>query len=153
MLTTVWIAVLVFTVPGLLVSWVSGLKVPWAAAASIPVSFGIYGVAAWVLGMMDMRFDVRSVAISTVIAVVLALIWRLGFVAATEQQVCKHLQQHLQDLPTQDNQSRAVVTQMLRDEARHADMALMAGGLRFPAPVKGLMTLISSVMTKTSYRI
>ena len=83
MLTTVWIAVLVFTVPGLLVSWVSGLKVPWAAAASIPVSFGIYGVAAWVLGMMDMRFDVRSVAISTVIAVVLALIWRLGFVAAT----------------------------------------------------------------------
>lgn len=79
MLTTVWIAVLVFTVPGLLVSWISGLKFPWAAAASIPVSFGIYGMAAWVLGMADMRFDVRSVAISTLLVSVLALVWRLGF--------------------------------------------------------------------------
>ncbi len=79
MLTTVWIAVLVFTVPGLVVSWVSGLKVPWAAAASIPVSFGIYGMAAWVLGMLDMRFDVRSVALSTALAVAVALVWRLGF--------------------------------------------------------------------------
>ena len=79
MLLTVWIAVLVFTVPGLLVSWISGLKLPWAAAASIPVSFGIYGMAAWVLGMADMRFDVRSVAISTLLVSVLALVWRLGF--------------------------------------------------------------------------
>ena len=77
----------------------------------------------------------------------------LGFVAATEQQVCQHLQQHLQELPEQDKQSRAVVTQMLRDEARHADMALMAGGARFPAPVKALMTLVSTIMTKTSYRL
>ena len=77
----------------------------------------------------------------------------LGFVAATEEQVCNHLQHHLEELPTQDVKSRAVVTQMLRDEARHADMALSAGGMRFPAPVKGLMTLVSKAMTKTSYRI
>lgn len=77
----------------------------------------------------------------------------LGFVAATEEQVCKHLQNHLEILPEQDLKSRAVVTQMLRDEARHADMALQAGGLHFPAPVKGLMTLVSAAMTKTSYRI
>lgn len=77
----------------------------------------------------------------------------LGFVAATEEQVCQHLQNHLEVLPAQDLKSRAVVTQMLRDEARHADMALRAGGLRFPAPVKGLMTLVSTAMTKTSYRI
>jgi ubiquinone biosynthesis monooxygenase Coq7 len=77
----------------------------------------------------------------------------LGFVAATEDQVCQHLQKHLEELPTQDEKSRAVVTQMLRDEARHADMALSAGGHRFPGPVKGLMTLVSKVMTTTSYRI
>lgn len=77
----------------------------------------------------------------------------LGFVAATEDQVCKHLQDHLTQLPEGDMRSRAVVEQMLEDEARHADMALSAGGYNFPAPVKGLMTLVSKVMTTTSYRI
>lgn len=77
----------------------------------------------------------------------------LGFVAATEDQVCKHLEHHLSELPQEDLRSRAVVKQMLTDEARHADMALSAGGYRFPAPVKHVMTLVSKVMTTTSYRI
>ncbi len=77
----------------------------------------------------------------------------LGFVAATEEQVCKHLQSHLQALPEQDHKSRAIVETMLEDEAKHAHTALAAGGLNFPAPVKGLMTLVSKAMTKTSYRI
>ncbi len=77
----------------------------------------------------------------------------LGFVAATENQVCKHLQDHLKELPEQDAKSRAVVEVMLEDEAKHAHSALEAGGHRFPAPVKGLMSLVSKAMTKTSYRI
>lgn len=77
----------------------------------------------------------------------------LGFVAATEHQVCKHLQSHLEELPTQDNKSRAIVTEMLADEEKHAHTALEAGGYRFPAPVKGLMSLVSKAMTKTSYRL
>lgn len=77
----------------------------------------------------------------------------LGFVAATEDQVCKHLQSHLEQLPVIDLRSRAVVGQMLEDEARHADMALNAGGYNFPTPVKGLMTLVSKAMTTTSYHI
>ena len=77
----------------------------------------------------------------------------LGFVAATEDQVCKHLQEHLQELPIQDTRSRAVIEQMLVDEAQHAQMALNAGGYQFPLPVKGLMTLVSKVMTTASYRI
>ncbi|WP_323815101.1 2-polyprenyl-3-methyl-6-methoxy-1,4-benzoquinone monooxygenase [Cellvibrio sp. NN19] len=77
----------------------------------------------------------------------------LGFVAATEDQVCKHLQEHLQELPIQDSRSRAVIEQMLVDEANHAQMALNAGGYQFPLPVKGLMTLVSKVMTTASYRI
>lgn len=77
----------------------------------------------------------------------------LGFVAATEELVCKHLSGHLESLPPQDSKSRAVVSQMLEDEAKHADAALKHGGLPFPAPVKGLMSLVSNAMTKTSYRI
>ena len=77
----------------------------------------------------------------------------LGFVAATEEQVCQHLQSHLARLPEGDHRSRAVVTQMLEDEARHASSALAAGGYRFPAPVKSAMTLVSRAMTTASYRL
>jgi ubiquinone biosynthesis monooxygenase Coq7 len=77
----------------------------------------------------------------------------LGFVAATEDQVCDHLQKHLDDLPEGDSKSRAIVEQMLDDEARHAQSALDAGGHRFPLPVKKLMTMVSSAMTSSSYRI
>nr|WP_010132309.1 2-polyprenyl-3-methyl-6-methoxy-1,4-benzoquinone monooxygenase [Microbulbifer agarilyticus] len=77
----------------------------------------------------------------------------LGFLAATEEQVCKHLEGHLQELPEQDEKSRAVVEQMLVDEAKHQHAALDAGGTRFPGPVKGLMTLVSKAMTSVSYRL
>lgn len=77
----------------------------------------------------------------------------LGFVAATEDQVCKHLDDHLKQLPEEDRKSRAILEQMRIDEQQHATTALEAGGLRFPAPVKFGMTLLSKVMTKSTYRI
>ncbi len=77
----------------------------------------------------------------------------LGFVAATEQQVCKHLREHLQSLPEHDLRSRAVVEQMLEDEAKHADAALDAGGIQFPIAVRAAMTLVSKAMTMSSYRV
>ena len=77
----------------------------------------------------------------------------LGFVAATEDQVCRHLERHLHDLPEDDERSRAIVAQMYADEARHGTQALEAGGAEFPQPVKDVMTLISRVMTATSYRL
>lgn len=77
----------------------------------------------------------------------------LGFVAATEQLVCRHLEDHLEKLPQSDVESRAVVAHMLEDEARHAENALEAGGLPFPAPAKKLMALASRAMTGASYRI
>ena len=77
----------------------------------------------------------------------------LGFVAATEEQVCKHLEDHLVSLPEHDNKSRAVVSQMLEDEAKHAHTALEAGGVRFPGPIKAGMSLVSKAMTKTSYKL
>lgn len=77
----------------------------------------------------------------------------LGFVAATEELVCNHLQKHLRELPEGDVKSRAIVAKMLEDEARHQQTAIDAGGSEFPAPIKMGMKLMSSVMTKTSYRI
>lgn len=77
----------------------------------------------------------------------------LGFVAATEDQVCQHLREHLTQLPQDDEKSRAILSQMLEDEADHAGKALAAGGRVFPAPVKRVMTLMSKVMTGTTYYV
>lgn len=75
----------------------------------------------------------------------------LGFVAATEEQVCKHLDEHLEKLPASDERSREVLSVMREDERRHEETALKKGGARFPAPVKALMTGISKTMTRSSY--
>lgn len=77
----------------------------------------------------------------------------LGFVAATEDQVCEHLREHLASLPKNDTKTQAILSQMLEDEAEHASKAMSAGGLAFPPPVKKIMTLMSKVMTKTTYHI
>ncbi|MFL0810548.1 MAG: 2-polyprenyl-3-methyl-6-methoxy-1,4-benzoquinone monooxygenase [Agarilytica sp.] len=77
----------------------------------------------------------------------------LGFVAATEEQVCKHLSEHMESLPESDAKSKAIVTQMLIDEEKHGHKALEAGGYDFPAPIKAGMTLVSKAMTGLSYRI
>ncbi|QJQ94775.1 MULTISPECIES: 2-polyprenyl-3-methyl-6-methoxy-1,4-benzoquinone monooxygenase [Halomonadaceae] len=77
----------------------------------------------------------------------------LGFVAATEEQVGRHLDDHMRDLPQGDRRSRAVLEQVREDEAHHERWALEAGGSRFPLPVKLGMRLMSKVMTKSVYRL
>ena len=77
----------------------------------------------------------------------------LGFVAATEDQVCEHLEGHLRSLPEEKKKSRAIVNTMLEDEREHGLQALAAGGWRFPRPVKRGMRLLSKVMTTLSYRV
>ncbi|RUR12710.1 2-polyprenyl-3-methyl-6-methoxy-1,4-benzoquinone monooxygenase [Legionella sp. km772] len=77
----------------------------------------------------------------------------LGFVAETEQQVCAHLQEHLQKLPVEDKKTKIILEQMQEDEEHHAHMALEAGGIELPFLVKQLMTLASKLMTKSSYYI
>lgn len=79
--------------------------------------------------------------------------WSLGFVAATEEKVCEHLQHHLQELPSTDRKSQAIVQQMLSDEARHGQDALDAGGAELPTTIKNLMVLSSKLMTTTTYHI
>lgn len=77
----------------------------------------------------------------------------LGFVEATEDQVCRHIDEHLAALPTEDDRSRGILEQMRADEARHGETALARGGVRFPAPIKQVMRLLSRVMTETTYRV
>jgi len=77
----------------------------------------------------------------------------LGFVAATEERVCKHLRDHLKSLPDEDRKSRLILQKMLEDEQRHGDKALQAGGTDLPRPVKDVMTAVSRLMTGSSYRI
>lgn len=74
----------------------------------------------------------------------------LGFLVETERQVEAHLQSHLERLPAGDHASRAIVAQMKEDEAAHAQLALQAGGVALPAPVRGLMKAASKIMTTTA---
>lgn len=78
--------------------------------------------------------------------------WSLGFVAETERQVSEHLDEHLQRLPPEDCQSRAVLTAMRADEQRHGDEATERGGAALPAPVRGLMRQVARVMKAGAYR-
>lgn len=77
----------------------------------------------------------------------------LGFVEATEDQVVAHLEDHLERLPEADEKSRVILDQMREDEYEHGAHALEMGGEEFPTPVKKAMSLISKVMTQTTYRI
>jgi ubiquinone biosynthesis monooxygenase Coq7 len=77
--------------------------------------------------------------------------WNMAFLAETERQVEGHLAGHLDRLPVQDTQSRAVIEQMKQDEARHAQTAVNHGAADMPEPVKRVMQLGSKVMTTTSY--
>src|SRR5699024_10061937 len=79
--------------------------------------------------------------------------WSLGFVAETEHQVVKHLENHLAQLPESDERSRAILEQMRIDELEHALLAEQSGGAPLPLPIKLGMTLMSKVMTFSTYRI
>jgi len=77
----------------------------------------------------------------------------LGFVAATEDLVCDHLQSHRERVPTEDKKTHAVLEQMYIDEEKHGQAALNAGGYEFPKPIKFGMKGVAKVMTSIAYRL
>jgi 3-demethoxyubiquinol 3-hydroxylase len=77
----------------------------------------------------------------------------LGFVVETERQVEEHLTSHMDRLPQNDAKSRAIVEQMRDDETRHGTMALEAGALPLPYPVRRAMRAAADVMRAVAYRI
>lgn len=77
----------------------------------------------------------------------------LGFVHATEENVERHLRDHLQRLPASDHASRQILQQMLDDEIRHGQTALDQGGQQVPTPVRRLMWEGAKLMTQTAERV
>jgi ubiquinone biosynthesis monooxygenase Coq7 len=79
--------------------------------------------------------------------------WNLGFLAETERQVVRHLDEHLQALPANDKASRSIVTQMRKDELGHAELADSLGAATLPRGVKLMMRFTAKVMTTVAARI
>lgn len=77
----------------------------------------------------------------------------MGFVSETERQVEAHLKGHLSALPPEDVRSRAVVTQMMIDEAEHGADARAMGGTDLPRPVQLAMKASAKLMIHTAYRL
>lgn len=75
----------------------------------------------------------------------------LGFIAETERQVEAHLNHHLERLPPDDQDSRAVVARMRDEEAGHADKARNAGAIRLPGLVRQVMRAVARMMTGIAY--
>ncbi len=79
--------------------------------------------------------------------------WNLGFLAETEHQVVRHLDDHLDRLPEEDDRSRAIVEQMKIDEQGHAELAEHLGAADLPQPIKQMMKLTSKVMTSVAEKV
>jgi ubiquinone biosynthesis monooxygenase Coq7 len=79
--------------------------------------------------------------------------WNLGFLKETERQVEAHLTGHESRLAPQDARTLAIVDQMKRDEAAHADTAQSLGAAELPEVVKRAMKLTAKVMTTASYYV
>src|SRR6266446_7230116 len=73
--------------------------------------------------------------------------WNLAFLAETERQVEAHLSGHLEALPAADERTRAVVSAMRDDEAKHRASALGLGAAELPPAAKAAMRFASRVMT------
>jgi ubiquinone biosynthesis monooxygenase Coq7 len=74
----------------------------------------------------------------------------LGFIAATEEEVCKHLDRHLAELPEGDHRTREIIARMQADEAGHEQAALDEGGAPYPVALKKIMALQSALMTTST---
>lgn len=79
--------------------------------------------------------------------------WSLGFVSETEKQVENHLQDHLDQVPPEDQRTRVILEQMKEDEIEHGQKARTHGGVDLPGPIKGMMQLTSKLMTKSVYHL
>lgn len=77
----------------------------------------------------------------------------LGFLAETEHQVARHLEDHLQRLPRVDKKSRVIVEQMRLEEMEHALTAEQAGAIPLPLVIRWSMQSLAKFMSLVAYRI
>lgn len=74
----------------------------------------------------------------------------LGFVEATEDEVCKHLDRHIDALNDEDDRTKAMLESIRADEAVHRMSAREHGGMVFAKPIKSGMALAAKLMTRTT---
>lgn len=77
----------------------------------------------------------------------------LGFVAETEAQVSEHLQDHISQLPPQDQRTRDILAQMDIEELHHRELALQNGGHALPTPIKHGMRWMANRMKDVAYHL
>ncbi|WP_019671918.1 2-polyprenyl-3-methyl-6-methoxy-1,4-benzoquinone monooxygenase [Psychrobacter lutiphocae] len=75
----------------------------------------------------------------------------LGFVAETEAQVSEHLEDHIAQLPEQDNRSKEILAQMNIEELEHRQAALDYGGKALSTPVRLSMRWMANQMKAVAY--
>lgn len=77
----------------------------------------------------------------------------LGFIEATEDEVCKHLDRHIDALGTSDPRSKAMLESIRNDEAQHQSNALDQGGTEYAKPIKAFMAIAAKLMTRSTAAI
>lgn len=66
-------------IPGAIIAGAGGTRLPWALALGPAVTFSVAGLAGLVLGALNIRFTLVSVAVCWAVVLVLALCWRGGW--------------------------------------------------------------------------
>lgn len=79
--------------------------------------------------------------------------YSLGFVVETERQVDAHLNEHLTQLPANDEISRVILQQMSIDEQQHGHNATQLGAKELPEFIKYSMHIPAKLMTSLAYYI
>ena len=79
--------------------------------------------------------------------------WSLVFIQETEEQVVEHLKSHLNRLSPEDRVSRAIIPQIIADEAEHAQAERRQSNYDMPAGISSLMRATAKIMTSSAYHI
>ena len=103
---------------------------------------------------MTVALDILAVSVAFAIGAASGILgdrWSLGFIAETERQVEKHLDEHLSEVCPEDRKTTAILEQMKEDEISHATKAVEKGGVELPAPIKQGMKVTAKLMTGSVY--
>ena len=79
--------------------------------------------------------------------------WSFAFIQETEEQVVEHLQSHLNRLSPKDKITRAIIMQVISDEAEHAQSAHSQSSYKLPQELSTMMRATAKVMTVGAYYI
>lgn len=75
----------------------------------------------------------------------------LGVLAASKTLLAQQLSDQQYQLHADDQRSRTLLRQMASDNAHHAQLAIEAGGVRFPAPVRWGMRVFTDGVLRSAF--